>query len=641
MSTRERRLRIEMLADRCLLASDLAVSAVGGMLFQSDGQFTLNNTHPIASFSNEAVEQEPSHPIAAADFTGDGTTDLLVVERSSQQASLHVNDGQQMYVLPWGKTAPPTAEIVGYSDLNHDGLLDVLSLDQSQNQLWGGINNLESGFEQQLWGGWEAIESDVTFVADFDGDGASDLLRGQRNGDWLLSRSNGTEFVHESWGTYPYYRWEATIAGDFTGDGISDVAARAPDHTWWVWIGSETGLLPAKYWGHWKMDSEWVDVRVADFNGDGKDDVIGRAESGKLWVATSTGDSFHTWQWATGWVNRADWQSIHLVDVTGDGLTDQIGQAADGTWWIAENQTDRFRNHYLGRGFEFIAAADQFRHEEAVDLSAVFGWHDLGESARDATRERNLAAYRARDARPVAVGQPETDEPNAESRMAYSLAEDGHIVIHAATSQAMALQIESNSSSLQTNEDPFPFDGYLARDESKVVLVTGDAGPASFSEAGVRLGVRVEDPADLHVRYYDAHERAWYSVSSREEESQAESVIEQTLPGDSPTSPIALFLDEQNRIVLSGSGQSIFGGIEIRSSAQALIPGTSPAPFEFFLSNNPSNIVLALWPGEDFVLDGEITLDVRWNIDVDLVDAVLRYELADQEGVTFTAAISN
>ena len=159
------------------------------------------------------------------------------------------------------------------------------------------------------------------------------------------------------------------LDGDFTGDEHRDIVARAPDNTWWLWEGTESGFLYARYFGHWKMRESWMDVAAADFNGDGLDDIVGRSDDGKLWVATAKPNGFHTWTWGDGWVNKADWSQVTVLDMNGDGLPDQVGHAKDDTWWYALNTGSGFQNHFWQRRGEVEFVVAGFRRDSPVDLS--------------------------------------------------------------------------------------------------------------------------------------------------------------------------------------------------------------------------------------------------------------------------------
>ena len=63
-------------------------------------------------------------------------------------------------------------------------------------------------------------------MADVDGDGKSDLVgRAERDGSWWVARSDGNEFQTHFWGAYweTEIEWIAVAIDDFDGDGKSDL----------------------------------------------------------------------------------------------------------------------------------------------------------------------------------------------------------------------------------------------------------------------------------------------------------------------------------------------------------------------------------------------------------------------------------
>ena len=81
--------------------------------------------------------------------------------------------------------------------------------------------------------------------------------------------------------------------------------------------------------------------------------------------------------------------------------------------------------------------------------------------------------------------------------------------------------------------------------------------------------------------------------------------------------PIRLSLDERLNLVLSANGFETLG-VDITSPSGSLVPippgdlTADPSPFTFLLANQPSQITLATL-GQTITIDGDITLDARWN----------------------------
>ena len=784
VKTQNRKLRIESLEFRRLLARNFVADASGGILLRSGDEIVMNAAPHITVDEHwlDPSIKDAWNVLASGDFTGDGLPDLYG-ELNNGQVGLQVNDGEQLFFMYWGENIPAGSQRIGEGDVNGDGLLDIIAFDEARNELWVSVNSLDVGFTNHLWGTWEEADWGPMFVGDFDADGLTDVLRGEKDGSWWLAKSDANAFTTQEWGTFPFYDWQSVVAADYDGDNYLDVAARAPDETWWVWSGSESGLSTATYWGHWKIDSGFQNIRAADLNADGKDDLIGRSDAGFMWVASSKGDSFHTWRWATGWIQKANWQTIEYADVTGDGYLDQVGEAADGTWWIGQNQQELFRNHYLGRDLDYIAVAHVFRAENVVDLVDVFGTVSAADSP--STAEKNRSQYKLfaagdllppvedaetevlenvtepeaeeqlpKDEQPINQ-QPKTDEdtvnneqtssqdepvvddeplaeaqppvedqpvvdeevlvenqptneeqpaideqlvdndqttseqageeqtpvvaPNAnDDQVHFSVNEAGKLVVHATNEQALALRVESPTQSLVTFDDPAPFDGFLVNDAGSVVLASRHHTPVTFAtdvELNIGLAESAEPP---NIEYYSFRDRNWHPVQiaieaghatdvvskeseTPEEASDPDATSEEPTPETSPgnlieselettdgepiadgatseqqvTEPtdsplLSVRQNSEKQLVVSGMGQNIFGGLQISSPNGGLIPGTSPKPFDFFLANSPTQVIMALWPGKSVTVDGDLVLDLHWNDEVDLSELTVEYELVDE-----------
>ena len=93
---------------------------------------------------------------------------------------------------------------------------------------------------------------------------------------------------------------------------------------------------------------------------------------------------------------------------------------------------------------------------------------------------------------------------------------------------------------------------------------------------------------------------------------------------------VRVTLDDDNRIVLTGSGEKTFN-IRLTSPSGSLIPlaaGGSPRPMQFALSNTPHDVVLGSL-GMPMAIKGSITLDVRWNAAGGKTDLRVQYGIEE------------
>jgi len=480
---KKRRLRLESLEQRQLLAAHPFETDV--QLLQrshTNDNWYLGGTRQYLSDENPSQDWTP---MVSGDFTADGMTDVLGTVAG--QWWLQVNDGTQLFGLPWGESPLNETELIGTRDFNNDGWLDVMSRDVATGNFLLSKNSAD-GFTVEQWGGWTtAVQWSNITIRDFDNDGLLDVLGSEPGGNWWLAKNNGTRSYNHHWGKYQLFDWQDIVEGDFNGDQFGDMASRGPDNTWRVWFGTDSGFQVPEYRGHWKVRNEWHDVMAADFDGDGRDDLIGRSDDGLLWVATSLEDRFQTRKWATGWIESAEWANVKLVDVDDDGMIDQVGQANDGTFWVAKNDGQKMRNHFWGRAEgtpEFVDYVADFESTTALDVAAFFPGGGVP------------------PLRPRSVATTDAD-------LYVSLSADNRLVVTTMNGplQLVGIDIHSESGSLipipggdSAMADPFSF--ILSNTSEQITI--GSVGTAVVFEGSTTLNVGWKLDAverDLWVQY--------------------------------------------------------------------------------------------------------------------------------------------
>ncbi|WP_147381399.1 FG-GAP repeat domain-containing protein [Nocardioides immobilis] len=162
-------------------------------------------------------------------------------------------------------------------DINGDGLGDVVGrfYDETENRLT--LTNADGSFEMAQ----EPVQQEETLVvADFDGDGGSDIA------SWF--NANGTlQFdVEDSelGQTQDFDLWFKVqgikaVFGDFDGDGLTDIAAYGQRHrsqvAVWVMRNSGEGFEEPAMWAALPNASYGsTQLIVGDYNGDGADDAL-------------------------------------------------------------------------------------------------------------------------------------------------------------------------------------------------------------------------------------------------------------------------------------------------------------------------------------------------------------------------------
>jgi hypothetical protein len=233
----------------------------------------------------------------------------------------------------WAKNwARPSFMDVG--DVNGDGRADLVRGFNSGSDKLDIYVNLSTGERfgsGGVWGkGW--LRPDFFSVADLNGDGRADVVRGFKKGHDKLSIyvnfSTGRAFGDGGTWASSWVRPRWLDAGDVDGDGYADLirGSATGNDALHVTINVSTGHRFA-WWRHWV--SGWARPRfldTADVDGDGRADLIRGFDSGtnklNTHVSLSTGTRFIDGStWAKGWARP---RFLRSADVNGDGFADLV-----------------------------------------------------------------------------------------------------------------------------------------------------------------------------------------------------------------------------------------------------------------------------------------------------------------------------
>jgi hypothetical protein len=320
----------------------------------------------------------PATPVTdqcfAADFDGDGKTDLACWTGTGQLWNVALSTGSGWQSENWdaGPVLVDEWNVVPVwgqcfaADFNGDGKTDLVCSD-GVDGTWSVALSTGSGWNTASWNGGPVVPlpmTDQCFDGDFNGDGKADLAcwSGFAGGVWAVALSTGSSFGGGLWsgGPEPLQEWNVIpvsgqcFAEDFNGDGKADITCPSAVTTCGDQYGCTTGawntsLSTGNGWNAelW-TGGPGVAMPVSDqcfagdFNGDRKADLAcWSGFAGGVWgVALSTGSSFGGGLWNGGPAPVEEWYTVPVGgqcftgDFNGDGLTDVACYKGGGVWQV-------------------------------------------------------------------------------------------------------------------------------------------------------------------------------------------------------------------------------------------------------------------------------------------------------------------
>ena len=302
----------------------LKVDSTGGA-----GTYTLTTTvaPTTAAFQPLPVGNQPE-AIVAGDFTGNGRTDLAVVNGGDNTVSVLLGNGDGTFQpqVTYAVGTGPFSILAG--DFTGNGILDLAVANLNSNSVSVLLGNGDGTFQPQVT--YAVVSGPDSIVAgDFNGDGHLDLAVANVNPygpgtvSVLLGNGDGTfqPQVTYAVGLFPV----AIVAGDFTGNGHLDLAVANwnPDGTVSVLLGNGDGTFAPQV--SYAVGSGPGAIVAGDFTGDGHLDlaVSGSDPStaaGEVSVLLGNGDG--TFQPQVTYAVGGEPDAIVAGDFTGDGRLD-------------------------------------------------------------------------------------------------------------------------------------------------------------------------------------------------------------------------------------------------------------------------------------------------------------------------------
>ncbi|MBR0757879.1 VCBS repeat-containing protein [Bradyrhizobium jicamae] len=211
------------------------------------------------------------------DFNGDGKTDLLFLNSMTHGVAVWQIDGTQVTANPQIGTINATAGwgYAGNGDFNGDGKTDLLFLNSTTNgvAIWqmDGTQVTASPQIGTIAAGWH-----FATTGDFNGDGKTDLLMlNDTTHGVAIWQMDGTQVTaNPQIGTIAT-GWHFQDTGDFNGDGKTDLLfLNDTTHGVAIWQMNGTQVAANPQIGVINAAAGWHFDAVRDLSGDGKSDLV-------------------------------------------------------------------------------------------------------------------------------------------------------------------------------------------------------------------------------------------------------------------------------------------------------------------------------------------------------------------------------
>lgn len=267
-------------------------------------------------------------------------------------------------------TAPLADQAV--TDFNGDGVSDIL---------WHNTNGDTGIWYMTASGGYSPVDLGVVDTSwlpqatgDFNADGKADILWRNSNGEvgeWISNGGTGNAgFTKVDLGNVnPAWAIEGTT--DFNGDGTSDILWQNVNGDTGIWYTNATGGYTPVDIG--VVDTSWSVQRVGDFNGDGKGDILWRNANGEVGLWLSNGGSggagftkLDLGNVSTSWVTQGvgDFNGDHTSDI----LWRNVVSSDVGIWFMNPNGTYTPLDLGLVDATWTIAGVGDYNHDGKADI---------------------------------------------------------------------------------------------------------------------------------------------------------------------------------------------------------------------------------------------------------------------------------
>ncbi|MBA3915610.1 MAG: VCBS repeat-containing protein, partial [Acidobacteriales bacterium] len=279
-----------------------------------DGTFASPKTYNAAfyTFAGPAI----------GDFNHDGIPDVAL---SGLQLSVYIGRGDGTLKPPVYYDGPPSqGDVLAAVDLNRDGNLDLISVDEFSNDVSVNLGNADGTFKGASIFGVDECPRTLA-VADFNNDGNLDAaVPDLYASNFVELAGDGTgKFVSHRDYVVPQHGYSVSIAAGYmdADKNLDLVLLDDIYHQITVFPGNKNGAFRPGTTYPTTVKSTWLSV--ADLNGDGKNDVV-TADGTNNTVSVYLGNGNGTLQNPVTYATGSDPTFVASADVNGDGKLDLI-----------------------------------------------------------------------------------------------------------------------------------------------------------------------------------------------------------------------------------------------------------------------------------------------------------------------------
>lgn len=256
------------------------------------------------------------------DFNGDGKADILLWDSNSGEIVIFLMDGTSIIGSASIGTLSYKWKIRGIGDFNNDSKDDILFWDSNSGEMviyvMNGTTVTSAESIATLNLKWK-----IRGLNDFNGDGKMDiLLQDSKDGEIVIYLMNGTTISSSGSVGILNLKWQINKLGDFNGDGKTDILLRdcnSGEIVIFLMDGTSTLSVASLA----TLGLKWHIKAIGDFNNDSKDDILfWDRNSGEIVIYLMNGTAIANA--ASIATLNLKWKIKGLGDFNGDGKTDLL-----------------------------------------------------------------------------------------------------------------------------------------------------------------------------------------------------------------------------------------------------------------------------------------------------------------------------